>query len=175
MKIIRDEDIFSKPEFENAEKYSERVTVKAIVKNDKNQFAFVTNPIHNFVLLAGGGAKSDNLEDEINRECKEEIFCSIKNIKKISEVEEYRNRNGKKYHTTCFYGETDQKISEDNRTKDEKKNGLKVVWLSKEKALKIMEKQIEKLKEGKVKFYNIAFNIYRDYYFLKGFLKEHEE
>ncbi len=172
MKKITDKDIFSKPEFEKAEKYSERITVKAIVKNDKNEFAFVTNSIHKCILLPGGGAESNNLEKEINRECEEEIFCSIKNIKKFLEVKEYRNRKAKKYHTICFYGEADKKILDDRRTEKEKEKGLKVIWLPKEKAMNLMEKQIKRLEKGEIKFYNTSFNIYRDYYFFKEFFEK---
>ncbi len=172
IKIIKDKDIFKKVKFEKPEKYQKRITVKGIIKNPKNnKFAFVTNEVHNFILLAGGGAESDNLEEEINRECQEEIFYSIKNIKKNTEVLEFRNRNAKEYQTVCFYGEIDKKIEEDRRTTDEKNNGLKLVWLDLGEALDIMKKQVEKVKRGEVGFYNIAFNIIRDFYFLKEYEK----
>lgn len=102
MKIITDQDIFVNPKFRKQKKYKKRVTVKAIVKNTQNKFAFVTNPIHNFILLPGGGAGSEKLEREIDRECQEEIFYSIKNIRELIRVGEFRNRDAKKYETICF-------------------------------------------------------------------------
>ncbi len=109
LNIIKDNDVFLKPEFKDPLEYKKRITVKAIVKNNKNEFAFVTNSIHNFILLAGGGAENKDLEKEINRECEEEIFYSIKNIKELFSVKELRNRNAKKYETICFYGDIDKK------------------------------------------------------------------
>jgi len=172
---IRDIDIFLKPKFLDLLEYNKRVTVKAIVQNSKGEFAFVTNSIHKFVLLPGGGTETKKLKKEINRECEEEISYSIKNIKKLFTIKEFRNRNAKEYETVCFYGRIDKKISKDFRTEEEKKNGLKVLWLNKEKALNILHKQVKKLKKGEVKFYNIAFNILRDYKFFKEYIKEKEE
>ena len=171
LKTIKDIDIFLNPEFNNLDEYKKRITVKAIMKNKENNFAFITNDIHNFVLLPGGGAESKNLENEINRECKEEISYSIKNIKELIRVKEFRNRKAKEYKTICFYGDIDKKSQEDIRTEEEKKNNLKVVWLDGQEALKILESQVEKLKRGEVKFYNTAFNILRDYRFFKEYIK----
>jgi hypothetical protein len=104
-----------------------RVTVKAIVKNKDGKYAFVANSVHNFILLAGGGAESKNLIKEINRECEEEIFYSIKNIKELFRIKEFRNRNAKEYETICFYAEIDKNSVQDTRTDDEKNNNLTVV------------------------------------------------
>jgi hypothetical protein len=171
LETIKDVDIFTKPEFPNLLEYKKRVTVKAIIKNNDEKYAFVTNPIHNFILLAGGGAESKDLKKEINRECEEEIFYSIKNIEELFSIKEFRNRNAKEYETVCFYGQTGQKSSEDTRTDDEKNNNLKVVWLEKEEALNILEKQVKILKKEKIKFYNTAFNILRDYRFFKKYIE----
>ncbi len=122
-------------------------------------------------MLAGGGAENNNLENEINRECQEEIFYFIKNIKRLYEIQEFRNRSVKEYQTVCFYGEIDKKVEEDNRTESEKENGLEIVWLEKDEILKIMKEQVEQVERNEVKFYNTAFNIVRDYEFWLIFLK----
>lgn len=171
LNTIRDTDVFSNPEFLNLPEYKKRITVKAIVKNNDGKFTFITNSIHNFILLVGGGAESEDLEREIKRECEEEIFYSIKNIKKLFNIKEFRNRNAKEYKTICFFGHVDKKSQEDTRTNDEKANDLRLVWLNKQEALKILENQVEKLKTGKVKFYNTAFNILRDYRFFKEYIE----
>ncbi len=118
------------------------------------------------ILLPGGGAESEGLKKEINRECEEEIFYSIKNIKEL-----FRNRNAKEYETICFCADVYKKSKDDTRTKDEKNNGLKVIWLEKEKAFKILNQQVKELKNGNVRFYNIAFNILRDYNFFKEYIE----
>jgi len=175
LKTIKDKDVFTKLEFKDLIKYKKRITVKAIIKNNNNRFAFVTNSIHGFILLAGGGAESHNLKKEINRECKEEIFYSIENIKELFRIIEFRNREGKEYETFCFYGEINKKSEEDTRTDDERNNDLKVVWLREEEALDILEKQVKKLRRGEVKFYNIAFNILRDYRFFRKYIENEKK
>ncbi|MCK5589081.1 MAG: NUDIX hydrolase [Candidatus Pacebacteria bacterium] len=168
---MRDTDVFENLEFEEPSKYQYRVTVKAIVKNDEEKIAFVTNPVHGFYLLPGGGAESDDLGLEIYRECVEEINFKIKNIKEIFRIKEFRNRDAKEYETICFFAKSFEKIKEDLRTEDEKNNGLRVVWFTEEEALRILENQLNKLKNGEVKFYNTAFNILRDYNFFVEYLK----
>lgn len=168
---LYDKDIFKKPEFVAPLKYGKRVTVKAIVRNEKKQFAFVTNPIHKFYLLAGGEAESGDLKKEIQRECVEEIRCEVDVIKKVGYIQEFRNRSAKEYESICFFAESKKEVIEDWRTEDEKKNGLVVVWISENEAEKILAEQVELVKIGAVGFYNTAFNIVRDQIFFTEFLR----
>lgn len=154
----------------SSDKYKNRKTVKAIVVNSKGKYGFVTSPAHGFCLFPGGGAERDDLEEEIKRECDEELNVKIKVLEKIGIAEEYRNREGKKYETTCFFAKTIKELSEDTRTDEEKKNGLKPVWLSEKEALKTIQEQIEKVKNGEVSFYNTSFNIIRDAKFFTKYI-----
>ena len=117
-------------------------------------------------MLPGGGAESNDLEKEVEREALEEINYFVKIIKEVGKIEEFRNRNAKHYITTCFLAKTIKENEEDLRTEEEKKNGLIVQWFSYNEALKILSDQVEKVKNGEVEFYNTAFNIIRDNYFL---------
>ncbi|MCK4918616.1 MAG: NUDIX domain-containing protein [Candidatus Pacebacteria bacterium] len=166
MKILKDNDIFKNPEHTEPNSYEDRQTVKIIIKNDKGEIALITNPIHNFFLLPGGGAESNNLEKEAEREALEETHCYTKIIKEVGKIEEFRNRNAKHYITTCSLAEVIKKSDEDLRTEEEKKNGLIVQWFEYDEALRILQKQTKQVNNGEVKFYNTAFNIIRDYYFL---------
>jgi 8-oxo-dGTP pyrophosphatase MutT (NUDIX family) len=171
MKTLKDSDVFKNPEYDTSESYEDRKTVKIIVKNNKEEIALITNPVHNFFLLPGGGAESDDLEKEAVREALEETGYNIEIIEKIAELEEFRNRNAKHYLTTCFVAKEIGKSDEDLRTEEEKENGLEVKWFGLSDALDIMNKQVEKVKNGEVEFYNTAFNIVRDKYFIDGFAK----
>lgn len=171
---LRDGNIFSKTEYSTPAYYEKRITVKAIVKNKEGQFAFVTNPVHNFFLLAGGGAESKNLEEEIKRECVEEIRHEVRVLREVGRIHEFRNRDTKEYETVCFLVEAVQETSEDLRTEDEKKNELSVVWLNAERAKNILDEQAMKVREGKVGFYNTAFNILRDQIFFTEYLKQRD-
>ncbi len=170
LRIIIDEDIFESPEFEKPNAFEKRMTVKAVVVNDEKKFGFVTNPIHGFYLLAGGGAKSDDLEKEIKRECDEEINFEVEVLEEIGRIYEYRNRNAKEYETVCLAVKTIKKLPEDTRTEDEKNNGLIVVWFDENEAINILTKQVGKVKRGEVGFYNTAFNIVRDNIFFKTYI-----
>jgi hypothetical protein len=68
---INDNDIFDEKINFLDKKFEIRITVKAIIKKD-NIFGFVTNDITGLIMLAGGGAESENLEIEIIREVLEE-------------------------------------------------------------------------------------------------------
>lgn len=170
LKIITDKDVFKSPKFKIPNIFQKRTTVKAVVINNEGKFGFVTNSLHGFYLLAGGGAESDNLEEEIQRECNEEINFEIKIIREIGWIHEYRNREAKEYKTVCFFVKVIKKINKDTRTEDEKKNDLQFIWLDKDEAVNILKEQVEKVKNGKVKFYNTSFNILRDQLFFNKYL-----
>lgn len=170
MQTITDADIFQNPEFATRDTYEKRVTVKAIVENDCGEYAFVSNRVHGFILLPGGGAEGTDLEYEINRECEEELFYSVKNVQELFRVHEFRNRDAQESETVCFRARADKPSPEDTRTKDEKDNGMFVVWLTKEEAMKRLSAQKQKVANGEVRFYNTAFNIVRDYLFFSRFV-----
>jgi len=170
LKTIRDEDIFENPEFENPDIFEKRTKAKAVVVNDEGKFGFVTNSVHGFYLLAGGGAESDDLEKEIKRECDEEINFEVEVIEEIGRMYEYRNRKAREYETVCFHVKTLKELPEDTRTEEEKRNNLRVVWIDKNKAIDTLKKQVEKVERGEVDFYNTAFNIVRDNLFFSEYL-----
>lgn len=172
LRTITDEDIFKSPEFKKPNIFEKRTTVKAIVINDEGKFGFVTSPIHGFYILAGGGVESDNLKDEIQREVNEEMNLEVEVYREVGRVHEYRNRNAKEYETLCFIVRVTGKASKDTRTEDERKNDLNVVWFDKDTAIDILNEQVEKVKKGKVKFYNTAFNSVRDNLFFNEYLNQ---
>ncbi len=172
LKTIKDEDIFEHPEFEKPAVFEKRTTVKAVVIDNEGKFGFVTNPVHGFYLLAGGGAESNDFEKEIKRECDEEINFEVEVLGEIGRVHEYRNREAKEYETVCFVVKVIKKTGEDTRTEDEKKNDLSVVWLNSKDAQKILKEQVLKVKNGEVGFYNTAFNIVRDQLFFAEIFRQ---
>ncbi len=166
-----DKDIFKNPEFSVPDKYKERITVKSITINNEGKYGFVTNSIHGFYLLAGGGAESDNLEVEIKRECDEELNAEVQVLSKVGVIHEYRNRNAKEYKTTCFITKVIGISIEDIRTEDEKNNGLCSAWFNKKETIKIIKQQQEKVKNSEVYFYNTAFDMVRDAKFFEEYLR----
>ncbi len=172
IKILQDSDVFLKNVIEKPESYTERQTVKAIVFNEKKEIALVTNPVHNMYLLPGGGAESNNLESEMIRECREEINQEVEITGIVGKIKEFRNRDAKESITTCFTAKAIKHVEEDTRTKDEIENGLTVVWVGKKELLNIFEEQNKKVSNGEIGFYNTAFNIVRDFEFLKEYFSK---
>lgn len=170
LRTITDSDVFNYPKIETPSRFESRPTVKAIVVNE-GRFGFVTNPIHGFLLLPGGGAESNNLRKEIKRECIEEMSCEVEVLGKVGRVLEYRNRDSRKYRTVCFAVKVTGEARGQKST-DEKRNDLYVVWLKKNEAVDILQDQVSQVMQGEVEFYNTAFNIIRDNLFFTTYLKK---
>lgn len=172
LKTIHSIDVFPKSEIDKPEKYTDRQTVKVIVLNKNKEIALVTNPVHNLFSFPGGGAESDNLAQEAVRECLEEINQEVKITETVGVIEEFRDRDAKRYINTCFTAIAVREVDHDGRTEEETKNGLNVVWVSEEKLKNIFDEQNQKVRNGEVGFYNTAFNIVRDCEFLKEYLSK---
>ncbi len=170
--IIQERDIFPFSKFPDREEYTKRLTVKAIVKNAEGHIALVASESNHIYTLPGGGAESDDLLEELSRECVEEIHATIKNIKELGQTEEYRNRESKEYITMCFTADFDQHTHDDLRTDKEKENRLYVKWFSPSDVKNIFDDQLERLKRGEFRFYNTSFNIYRDRIFLEYYFSQ---
>ena len=171
LKTLHDSDIGERGVKEEPKEYQHRETVRAIVINEKGQIGLVTNDVHHLYTLSGGGADNDDLEKEIIRECEEEIHQRVEVMEIIGKTKEFRNRDAKEYTTTCFLVKAVGEVGNDTRTEDERNNGLRVEWIEKEKVKDIFQDQNKRIDEGKVDFYNTAFNIRRDTEFLKEYFK----
>jgi ADP-ribose pyrophosphatase YjhB (NUDIX family) len=168
---ISDKDIFPNKDFA-ADQWQERKTVKIILLNTKGEMAMIGNNVHKYFTLPGGGVDDgEDIIDAVKRECKEETRYSCKNIKFLTESFENRGRDKKKYNTFCYLAEVGDETGEDLRTDDEKEKGIKVKWMKPKEALNIFERQEDDVKSGLVEYYNTAFNIVRDLYFLRTFLE----
>lgn len=170
LSIITDKEVFSKPAYENPNSFNLRITVKAIVRDVEGKIALVTNEVHGIYSLPGGGAESSDLENEIKRECEEEIGYTVDLKGLVGQTHEFRNREAKEYITTCFVAEAQELLERDMRTCDERDNGLRVEWVDLNSATSIFLKQKKAVKNGEVNFYNTAFNILRDERFLQAYL-----
>lgn len=166
-----DKDVFPNPEFPDRESYEPRATVKVIVTNSEGKIALITNDVHHLYTFPGGGAESDDLVREVNREAIEEIGYDLQDITELVRMKELRNREGKAYENVCFTAIANRAHEEDFRTPDERNNNLHVEWCTVEEVSDIYGKQMNMLKEGSIPFYNTAFNIYRDNAFWQEYLK----
>lgn len=172
MKILgtfTQKDIFPEKE-DNKEKinFEDRITGKAIVFDDDKNVALIGTKVNSFYLLPGGGIdQGESIEVGIIRECLEEIGCNVELKMSIGTIDDYRNRDKKHCINYCYTAKLVGEKGELTLTEDEKKNGLHVIWVPLEEAIKILEKEVGQLKRGEVTFYNTGFNILRDHLFLK--------
>jgi len=172
MKLLatfRQKDIFPNQEDNwNEITFEDRLTGKAIVFDNRNHVALVGTKVSSFYLLPGGGIdKKESIETGIVRECLEEIGCKVKLEFNVGTIDDYRNRDKKHCINYCYTARLAGEKGELLLTEDEKKNGLHVIWMPFDKAIDVLEKEVEQLKRGEVAFYNTGYNILRDYRFLK--------
>ena len=121
------------------------------------------NPVHKQYLLPGGGVgQGESISEAAEREAREEIGYVIINQKVIGQTEEYRASEGRHYLTTAILAQVGEAVNEDLRTDEEKNVGLQVVWFSPKEVSTIFKRQVKSVHEGKINFYNTAFNIVRN-------------
>jgi len=165
---ISDKDIFPNKETVQVTEWALRKTVKIIIKNKENKIALVTNPVHKYFLLPGGGVEeNEEILIAANRESMEEALCSIIKPEIFGVTEEYRARDGMRYETYGIFADIGETITQDLRTNQEKENNLSVAWFTKKEVEEKFNQQEVLLRDGKVEFYNTGFNIVRDHILLK--------
>jgi len=165
--VFKQKDIFPEQEEQKNIVFKKRLTGKAIVFDHGDNVALVGNRINSFYLLPGGGInKDESVENGIIRECLEEIGCHVRLLNNVGIVEDYRDRDKKHYFNYCYTARLVGEKGRSKLTEDEDKNGMHVIWVSLDEGVKILEKELEQLKKGEVRFYNTGFNILRDHIFL---------
>ena len=173
-RIIEDFDVFPLLQFNRPPTFTVRNTVKAIVLNAEGKIGLVTNDVHKLYLFPGGGADSEDLEKEVRRECREELQCDVQVTVILETFREYRYRDAKEYHTTCFLAEAQDSLEVgDVRTADEQKHNLHPVWMPIEDARAILREQSAQAKKGNILYYNTAFNAVRDNLFLEKYIQRY--
>ena len=172
--VFREKDVF--PGRENGGHnsiFNDRLTGKAVVFDNENKVALVGSKVNSFYLLPGGGIdEGESIEDGIKRECLEEIGCKIKVLNNIGVIEDFRDRDQKHCINHCYIAKLVGSKGKLRLTEEEKKNGMHVIWVSLDKAISMLEREVEQLKRGEVDFYNTGFNILRDNLFLKKVLEQ---
>ncbi len=152
--------------------FEDRVTGKSIITNERGGVALVGTAVNYIYTLPGGGVDAgESIEEGICREAKEETGYDTEWVRKIGVIDDFRNRDKKHCISYCALLKATSEVQELNLTDDEKKNGLHVKWFGLEDAKKVLSEENEQVKKGEISFYNTAFNVVRDYEFLKEYQK----
>jgi len=166
--IIHENDIYPEKDISQNIEYSDRVTGKVFVLDDKNNLALVGNNQNEFLQLPGGGIDaSENIIDGIIRECLEEIGCTVTIVREVARIDDFRPRDAKHCINYCYVAKVLGNKLIPKHTTDEAKIGMYTTWVSITEVTKIFQKQKRWLNAGKVSFYNTGFNIARDLLFLE--------
>lgn len=159
LKIIKDEDIGSTGP--SPETFKKRIAGRAVVFDKQNNIALLQSAKFNFPKLPGGGVEEDeNIEETLTREMREEIGCEIKNIQELGIIEEYRNTTSVHQLSYYFLAELDGEKGSPNFTEKETAENFKIIWLSLDKAIEIID-------SGHAEHYDSKFIRLRDLTLLK--------
>ncbi len=159
---ILHQDLFPSRSTEQSFTFSNRPTVKVVLRDSDNKICLTSKKGSGFYFLPGGGI--ENTEDPIEalkRECLEEAGCHIEVKSKIGTIIEHRDEAKEKRIVSCYIGDVlGEKISPTLAVGDEE--GFDVIWISREEALRLLKKQLSLISEQTINFYNRKFNTTRD-------------
>jgi 8-oxo-dGTP pyrophosphatase MutT (NUDIX family) len=163
LKTIKEEDLFPVSKFGiKIENYKQRFAARAIVFDQEKNVALLNVSKHNYYKLPGGGIEEgEEIEGALHRECLEEIGCDIVVKNEVGEILEYRDKYSLKQVSYCFIAEIEGAKNEPSFEQVEIDDGFKIVWVSLEKAIKL-------LKQSKPTVYNGNFIVARDLTFIEA-------
>lgn len=171
IKTIYQKDIF--PNMEMAEvDFEDRLTGKAIIIDNEDKIAMVGTTVNFIYTLPGGGIDTnEDIETGILRESKEETGCHVEIVSMLGMIDDFRNRDKKHCISYCAIAKVVGEKQDPKLTDEEIKNGLHVKWFSKEEVLAILQEENDRVTKGEISFYNTAYNVVRDFEFVKEYFK----
>ncbi|PID83840.1 ADP-ribose pyrophosphatase [Candidatus Gracilibacteria bacterium] len=137
-----------------------REASRAICFDENNLVPLLFVSKYNYHKLPGGGIdKTENKEQALKRECREEIGSEIEVQGEVGKIIEFRSKWDLKQISYCYYGMITSK-GEPDFTEKELSQGFQIVWLPLEEAISTIENDTPKDYEG-------SFIQKRDLEFLK--------
>ena len=145
--------------------YKERLAVRLLISNDKNEIIIIHAQRDNYYKLPGGGIEAD--EDHHlagKREAMEETGCNVRVDEScLATTEEWRNDLHQISY--CYRAHLLEDTGAPELTHDEVADGLRHEWVTVEVALKKMEERKPTSELG-------AFIKERDLYFVETYAKQ---
>lgn len=172
---IKDEDIGEKAVI--AEKYRQRFGARGIVIREDGKIAVFNKSLKNEYKLPGGGIdEGEETSEAFKREVFEETGCEIEIIDFLGTIEEIKTQRAFKQLSYVYVG----KVTKDTKclhvTKQEAKEGAKLLWEKPEKALRLIKNCFDQLLPSPCEndldsIYHTKFIIRRDSKILETYLQ----
>jgi ADP-ribose pyrophosphatase YjhB (NUDIX family) len=112
-----------------------------IFDGDKKIALLHVTKLHYHKLPGGGIEQGESIEDALQRELSEEIGCSVKNVRELGIVEEFRNKFSLRQLSYCFLADLAGEKGTPHLEQDEIADGFETVWLSIEDAIGTLENE----------------------------------
>ncbi len=165
IKIIRETDVGES--FPAPSGYEERMAARAVVFDADGNVTLLHVTKKGYHKLPGGGVEAgEDLEDALVRELREEIGCSVENLRELGIIEEYRNKFGQHQISHCFLADLSGEKGAPDFDLGEVADGFEPIWMSLEDATKTLEDEAASVDE-----YGGKFMCLRDSTFLKEVLR----
>ncbi len=164
IKVIRDEDFgLDNPVPKN---YKERKASRSIVFDENRHVALLHVTKKNYHKLPGGGMeKGEEISETLERELFEEIGCSVKDVRELGIIEEYRNKLELHQISYCFLANLIGDKGTPHFKDDEIDDGFKITWMDIRDAIRTLESEIN------TRDYRDKFICLRDLILLKEAVK----
>lgn len=134
-----DKDIFGTDGSSDAEP---RYTARAVLKNDKDQYAVMYTEKYDFYLLPGGGIEGNEEKPEaLRREVLEETGCTCETIEEIGCVYENRAHCNYTQYSYYYFVKAGNDIQDQRLTDIEIQNKTEVQWHPLEKVIDLIFNQ----------------------------------
>jgi 8-oxo-dGTP diphosphatase len=121
--------------------YSLRKAARAVIMDKNNQVPLLFASRNNYHKLPGGGIKdNETVSEALRREILEEVGVTIKSVKDIGVIIEYRDEIKLLQISYCYFARINKLIKKPSFTKKELSEGFELKWMSFDKAIKAIKK-----------------------------------
>lgn len=170
---ITDEDFNIKPIKMN--KPRKRLGARGLVFNENGDIAILYKKLKNEYKLIGGGIEENELpEVAFEREVLEETGYKIKIDCLLGEIIEEKSQDNFKQKSYVYISHVVEKVDTPKYTEKEIGEGSMCIWVSIEKAMKLIKDSEDKIVsskyDGEKSIYHTKFIIRRDYEILKYYM-----
>jgi 8-oxo-dGTP diphosphatase len=123
--------------------YKVRQATRTIVFDAEGNIALLHMTNKGYYELPGGGVEpGETLEEGCIRECREEIGCVVEILSEVGSTLEYRKRLERVNHSSCFTAKVIGEKGTPDLQDDEIEVGTETLWVSKEKAIELIESSV---------------------------------